>query len=90
MLPKGPEWFCKPWSTRVPTKNSVKVYYRHAIDCLQELYRHPLLKESIRHEPFRVFSDAERISRIYSEWLSGDVAWEMQVRILIRNTVRHK
>lgn len=82
MLPKGPEWHGKPWPTQIPTKFPIFIYYRDAIACLEDLYRHPLLKDSIRHEPFRIFSDATRLSRKYTEWLSGDVAWKMQVHTL--------
>jgi hypothetical protein len=33
-----------------------------------------LLKDSIWHKPFHIFSDAARILWQYSEWLSADVA----------------
>ena len=29
--------------------------------------------------PVRVYQDIERTIRVYSEWMTGDVAWEMQV-----------
>ena len=85
MLPKGSEWLCKPWPTRVPTKLPLNLYYCDAVECLQDLYRHPLLKDSIRHEPFRIFSDAAGISRKYSEWLTGDAAWNIQVGLPFKN-----
>jgi hypothetical protein len=28
-----------------------------------------------------VYKTAERLIRMYSEWMSGDIAWRMQVRI---------
>lgn len=88
MLPKGPEWYCKPWTTRVSTKLPVNLYYRDAIECLQDLYRHPMLKDNINHEPLCIFSDATRTLRKYSEWLTGDVAWEMQVRLTFKNALQ--
>ena len=88
MLPKGPEWYCKPWTTRVSTKLPVNLYYCDAIECLQDLYRHPMLKDNINHEPLRIFSDATRTLRKYSEWLTGDVAWEMQVRLTFKNALQ--
>lgn len=82
MLPSGPQWHCKPWTTAVPTKLPVKLFYRDAVDCLKSLYGHPLLKDYVKHTPFRVFSDAQKLVRVYSEWLTGDVAWDIQVSTL--------
>lgn len=31
------------------------------------------------YTPFRLFSTAEMIVREYTEWMSADVAWRMQV-----------
>ena len=39
----------------------------------------PLLKDALHFEPLRVFKTAERLTRIYNEWRTGDVAWKMQV-----------
>jgi len=33
----------------------------------------------MQYSPFRVFKTAEKLVRVYGEWMSGDVAWEMQV-----------
>ena len=31
--------------------------------------------------PFRLFTMAERIVRVYTEWMSSDGAWDLQVRM---------
>ena len=41
--------------------------------------RNPLVKDSIGFAPFQLFKTAEKTMRIYTEWLSGDAAWSMQV-----------
>jgi hypothetical protein len=79
ILPSGPQWKCKPWNTIHPTKNSIKLYYRDAIDCLQSIFNNPLFSNHLDFSPFRLFNTAERLIRVFTEWMSGNAAWEMQV-----------
>ena len=68
-----------PKMTVYPTKHPLRLYHRDPIDCLQSLMNNPLLKNALQFEPLHVFKTAERLMRIYSEWRTGDVAWNMQV-----------
>ena len=79
MLPKGPEWQCKPLSTDCPTKRPLHLYYRDPLECIQSILFNPLVKDFISFSPFRLFESATKAMRLYTEWLSGDVAWSMQV-----------
>ena len=79
ILPPGPEWKCKPCTTVHPTKNKIDLFYRDPIECLQSLMHSPLVKESINFDPIHVFTTAAKLMRVYTEWLSGDTAWSMQV-----------
>ena len=79
MLPPGPQWKCHPWTTTHPTKTPIKLFYRDAIECVESLFSSPLLADVIKLSPFRLFKTAERLTRLYGEWLSGNVAWGMQV-----------
>jgi hypothetical protein len=83
MLPKGPEWKCLPITTVYLTKNKINLYYRDPVECLQMLLRNPLLKDQLEFTPYHIFKTAEKTMHIYTEWLSGDAAWAMQVRLLI-------
>ena len=74
----GPLWKCTAKNTIHPTKYLVKLYHRDPIECLQSLMNNPLLKDVLHFEPLGVFKMAERLTRIYSEWRTGDVAWKMQ------------
>ncbi|KAH9018300.1 hypothetical protein EDB84DRAFT_1589970 [Lactarius hengduanensis] len=71
MLPKGPE--C-PY----PTKKDVALFYRGPLECIQSILSNPLVNDYIRFTPFRVYESAVSAMRIYTEWLTGDVAWSMQ------------
>lgn len=79
MLPKGPEWRCKPWATACPTKRPLYLFYRDPLECIQSILFNPLVKDFIEFTPFRLFKSARKAMRLYTEWLSGDVAWSMQV-----------
>lgn len=80
ILPKGPEWKCKLMKTVYPTKHAIRLFYRDPLDCIQSLFESPLIKDHIRFAPLRIFKTAEKLVRVYNEWLTGDVAWRMQVR----------
>ena len=84
MLPKGPEWRCKPWETAHATKKPLHLYYRNPLECIQSILYHPLVKDFIRFNPFHLYESATKAMRLYTEWLSGDVAWSMQVGSSIR------
>src|SRR5882762_1466050 len=79
MLPTGPEWRCKSWATACPTKRPLHLFYRDPLECIQSILFNPLVKDSIEFTPFRLYESATKAMRLYTEWLSGDVAWSMQV-----------
>ena len=85
MLPSGPPWMCKQLRTEYPTKNKIYLYYRDPVECLKSLLRSPLLKDHLNFTPRRLFenADSEKLVRVYTEWLSGDAAWSMQVRFIL-------
>ena len=79
ILPLGPSWKSKLWPTFIPTKQKLFLYYRDPIDCLQSILHNPLVQDYIEFDPFQLFWSAEGAMRVYTEWLSGNAAWEMQV-----------
>jgi hypothetical protein len=79
MLPAGPQWKHKRWKTKHPTKQPLHLYYRDPIDCLKTLMSSPLLQDHIHFTPLRIFKTAEKLCRVYSEWMTGNRAWDTQV-----------
>lgn len=79
-LPSGPWWKFEVIPTAHPTKLLVHLYYRDALECIESLFNHPFFSDNMDFTPFRLFTTAERIVRVYTEWMSSDSAWEMQVR----------
>jgi hypothetical protein len=60
MLPKGPEWKCKPWNTVYPTKKNLTLFYRDPLECIQSILHSPLMKDYIEFKPLRIFESASR------------------------------
>ncbi|KAJ3567001.1 hypothetical protein NP233_g6648 [Leucocoprinus birnbaumii] len=81
ILPSGPEWFCKEIVPKIPTSLPLSLYYRNPVECLQALLRNPLIKDHFHFQPFRLFEQAKSTMQVYTEWLSGESAWEMQNKI---------
>jgi hypothetical protein len=81
LLPKGPVWQCKVWKTIYPTKKKLTLFYRDPLECIQSIWilHNPLMKDHIELKPLRIFESASRAMRIYTEWLTGNAAWSMQV-----------
>jgi len=66
-------------TTIVPTKQDIILYHRDPLLCLQNLMQSPLVQDHISFSPFRLYESAPKMMRIYTEWLSGDQAWDLQV-----------
>ncbi|KAI6046205.1 hypothetical protein EDC04DRAFT_2558364, partial [Pisolithus marmoratus] len=49
------------------------------LECLQMLLHNLLFTDSINFSPYCIFTTAECLVQVYSEWMSGDIAWRMQV-----------
>lgn len=75
---------CKPWETTHPTSDAVKLFYRDPLECIELLLNSPLVADDIEFTPYRIFKTVEKSIREYSEWMSGNAAWEMQVCMSFR------
>ncbi|KAF8132935.1 hypothetical protein EV363DRAFT_1449123 [Boletus edulis] len=80
MLPSGPPWKFQIIPTTHPTNNPVHLYHHDSLECVEALFNHPLFAREMDLSPYRLFTTAERIVQLYMEWMSGDVAWEMQLQ----------
>ena len=83
MLPSRPPWLCKELQTKYPTKNKIYLYYHDPIECLRSFLRSLLLKDHLDFTPRHLFESAENLVCVYTEWLSGDAAWSMQVCFIL-------
>lgn len=79
LLPSGPRWMSREIPTSHPTKRPVCLYWRDSLELLEYLLNNPMFADAMEFVPFRLYRTAERLCHVYTEWLSGDDAWEMQV-----------
>lgn len=50
------------------------------MECLRTIFGNPLFADHMQYSPFKAFETAEKVVRVYGEWMSGNAAWKMQVR----------
>lgn len=60
-------------------KNTIRLFYRQPIECLQSLLRHLLLAPHITFAPRKIWTAAAKICHIYDDWMCSDQAWDLQV-----------
>lgn len=86
MLPGAPKW--KARRVEVPggeTHEDLFFVYRDGLECLLWLISNPVWQGRFDFKPRRDFCDGERV---YSDPMSGNLAWEIQVSLLYRISQR--
>ncbi|KAG2056816.1 hypothetical protein BDR06DRAFT_848372, partial [Suillus hirtellus] len=81
MLPSGPCWKSQVINTLHPTKSPVILYWCDPIECIASIFNHPLFHCHMDLTPRKIYSTAERLCHVYTEWMSGNDAWDMQSAI---------
>ncbi|KAG1794838.1 uncharacterized protein HD556DRAFT_1198998, partial [Suillus plorans] len=78
MLPKGPSWKCQIITSLHSTKHLIRLFWRDPVKCLESLFSNPLFHDKLNFVPCRVYTAAGWLLHVYSEWLTGDSAWDIQ------------
>ncbi|KAG1834477.1 hypothetical protein EV424DRAFT_1468577 [Suillus variegatus] len=78
MLPSGLCWMSQVIPTAHPTKSPVVLYWCDPLDCISSILNHPTFHRELDFTPCRVYTTAQRLYRVYSEWMTADDAWKMQ------------
>ncbi|KAG2105843.1 uncharacterized protein F5147DRAFT_746400 [Suillus discolor] len=78
MLPSGPRWMSQVLSTSHPTKSPVVLYWHDPLDCISAILNHPFFHDQLDFMPHRVYTTAQHLCCVYSEWMTGDDTWNMQ------------
>ncbi|KAG0692317.1 hypothetical protein DFH29DRAFT_1008887 [Suillus ampliporus] len=60
------------------TKSPVILYWRDPLECITSILNHPSFHNQLDFTPHKVYTTAQRLRQIYTEWISGDDAWNMQ------------
>ncbi|KDQ57872.1 hypothetical protein JAAARDRAFT_57695 [Jaapia argillacea MUCL 33604] len=79
LLPPGPQWRYQEISIDgFPTKDRMVLYYRDGLECIESLFSYPMFAGRMEFCPRKVFTSFNRQTRVYSEWMTSDGAWETQ------------
>ena len=80
MLPRVPEWKFKTVSlTGHPTQEPMLLFYHNTLKCVEYLFRNPIFTDWVDSCPVQFYRNSKWMVRMYSEWMTGNAAWEMQV-----------
>ncbi|KAG6807731.1 hypothetical protein H0H92_006577, partial [Tricholoma furcatifolium] len=85
-LPSGPEWYCQALQLVGDQKDSqgnfrteeLEVWMRNPVKCVEHLLEDPSIGKNNGYVPRRVFRNANRTNREYSESSTSDWMWQMQ------------
>ena len=69
------------------TVKPLVLFYRDPLECIQALLRNPTYEGKWSFTARRVYEDANRQSRVYGDWMSGDGAWSAQVSTLLTSLI---
>ena len=86
-LPAEPRWKCETIEVKgnvigtdeKPATESVELWFRDIIECIQGLIGNPAFRENLSYAPQKVFTSRSGTTRIYDEAWTGDWWWKMQV-----------
>ncbi|KAG1817645.1 uncharacterized protein BJ212DRAFT_1269939 [Suillus subaureus] len=81
MLPKGPSWKCQVIPSLHGTKSPIRLFWRDLVECLESLFSNPLFHDQLDFVPHHVYKTAAQLLHVYSEWLTGDTVWSIQVQL---------
>ncbi|KAG2098695.1 uncharacterized protein F5147DRAFT_543499, partial [Suillus discolor] len=80
MLPSRPSWKCQIIPSTYPMKYLIQLFWRDPVKCLEGLFSNPLFHDKLDFTPHCVYTMAVHLVQVYSEWMTGDAAWEMQTQ----------
>lgn len=80
-LPSGPSWHSETIVVEgYKTKKPIVFIYRDAAEVVDYIFGNPIFAHVMEMDPRKVFTDAGWEERIYTQFMTGQYAWECQVR----------
>jgi hypothetical protein len=64
-------------------KTPIYFYWRDALEVIEYVFGNPVFAPYMQYDPQRLWTDVHKTERIYSEYMTGDFAWESQVPFFI-------
>lgn len=89
-LPSGPRWKRITIDTRnYPTTKPVHLYYRDGFEVAKWIFANPVFANHMEYDPRIVHLDEEGRNREYTEYMTGQHAWHVQVGFAINSIARY-
>ncbi|KAG2341505.1 hypothetical protein BDR05DRAFT_976868 [Suillus weaverae] len=77
MLPSSPCWMSQIHTSH-PTKSPIVLYWRDPLECISTILNHPFFLDQLDFTPCKVYSTVKRLCHVFTEWMTGNDAWNMQ------------
>jgi hypothetical protein len=83
-LPDPPRWYCQEMITAgYKSPHTVYFYWCNALEAIEYIFGNLIFVLHMQFDPQRLWSDQLKTECIYSEYMTGDFAWESQVHCRI-------
>ena len=83
-LPQPPRWLATEVTIEGgTTKDPIILYYRDGLECFKYLFSHPIFQGCMDFAPQHHWDSEERSTRLYSDIMTGDFVWDIQVRFYL-------
>ncbi|KAG6906603.1 hypothetical protein DXG01_012984 [Tephrocybe rancida] len=78
-LPTVPKWQHQTFTyPGYKTKDPITIFWRNPLDVVKDLYANPIFTPCLEHNPYRLYPSPTSTDRMYTEFMSGDFAWDYQ------------
>ncbi|KAH9009376.1 hypothetical protein EDB83DRAFT_2509004 [Lactarius deliciosus] len=78
-LPDPPRWYCDQMIIEgYKSEQPIYFFWRDALSVIEYIFGNPVFASYMQYDPQRLWTDASRTERIYSEYMTGDFAWQSQ------------
>ncbi|KAH9066073.1 hypothetical protein EDB83DRAFT_2506343 [Lactarius deliciosus] len=78
-LPDPPRWYCEEMIIEGYKSEKITFYWHDALDVIEYIFGNPIFAPYMQYDPQRVWMDISKAERVYSEYMTGDFAWQSQV-----------
>ena len=79
LLPSSPCWKFQEICTSHLMKRPILLYWCDSLELIEALFNNPKFQDTMEFSPYQLYDSAACLYHVYTEWMSGDKAWSMQV-----------
>ena len=61
------------------SEHPIHFYWHDALEVIEYIFGNPVFASHMQFDPHRLWSDECKLDHIYTEYMTGDFAWQAQV-----------